>query len=312
VGNTVDHNKEVIKMTDIKKSSKVLAILLALVVGLAFSAPLLGDSDVYAAGKAKTVSVKFNANGGKIGKVKTKAVKVVKGKKIGKKMPTPKRTGYAFKGWYNKKSGGKKYTAKTKITKKVTLYARWTAKEYTVTYDANGGVIEGASKKARKVKFGKKHGAPPSATWAEHKLKGWYTEKSGGQAVTAETPIPPENEIVYAQWEAAASEPTYKLTIIHGGIDTWDILRPGTVIDVGSGDYKAGERVWVEIIHPFTAENGWSFRWESLQRGTEVEIIPLSLLGPEFRVNFSPGERTGTYLIMPAQSVDLRGYFYSE
>jgi uncharacterized repeat protein (TIGR02543 family) len=310
---TVDHNKEVIKMTDIRRSTKALAILLALVVGLAFSVPLLGDSDVYAAGKAKTVTVKFNANGGKIGKVKAKTIKVVKGKKIGKLPKSPKRVGYSFKGWYTKKSGGKKVTKNTRPKKAATYYARWAVKSYTLTFDANGGTV---TEKSRKVKYKAKFGTLPTATRTGYKFKGWYEAKTGDDVVKPDETMPPANDVVYAQWAAAApqptpSEPTYKLTIVHGGIDTWDILRPGTVINVGSGNYKAGERVWIEIIHPFAAEDGWSFLWESTQ-GDGVEIIPLSSLGSEFRVNFSPGERTGTYLIMPAQEVKLNGYFYSE
>jgi uncharacterized repeat protein (TIGR02543 family) len=50
-------------------------------------------------------------------------------KKYGK-LPTPKRSGYKFKGWYTKKSGGKKVTAKSKVAilKTTTLYARWKKK----------------------------------------------------------------------------------------------------------------------------------------------------------------------------------------
>jgi uncharacterized repeat protein (TIGR02543 family) len=43
------------------------------------------------------------------------------------KLPKPKRTGYIFKGWYTKKTGGKKVSASTlyRITKNLTLYAHW-------------------------------------------------------------------------------------------------------------------------------------------------------------------------------------------
>ena len=73
----------------------------------------------------------FNANGGKIGTAKTKAVSVTKGKKIGKQLPEAsmmKRTGYTFKGWYTKKFGGVKVSKKTKISKKKTYYAQWNRK----------------------------------------------------------------------------------------------------------------------------------------------------------------------------------------
>lgn len=57
-------------------------------------------------------------------------------------LPTPTRTGYSFGGWYGESSctnkvgnGGVKYTP----TANKTLYAKWTANTYTVSYNANGG-----------------------------------------------------------------------------------------------------------------------------------------------------------------------------
>ncbi|MCL2114713.1 MAG: InlB B-repeat-containing protein [Methanobrevibacter sp.] len=75
--------------------------------------------------KISTNKVTFNANGGKIG-TKTKVAKNInKGTKIKKFPATPKRKGYVFKGWYTKKSGGKKVSINTKPTKSITLYAHW-------------------------------------------------------------------------------------------------------------------------------------------------------------------------------------------
>ena len=48
-----------------------------------------------------------------------------KGSKINKLVATPKRSGYTFKGWYTKKSGGKKISVNSKPTKSVTVYAQW-------------------------------------------------------------------------------------------------------------------------------------------------------------------------------------------
>lgn len=57
-------------------------------------------------------------------------------------LPTPTRDGYNFNGWYTAASGGTKvgnagasYTPSGNIT----LYAQWTIKTYTVSYNANGG-----------------------------------------------------------------------------------------------------------------------------------------------------------------------------
>ena len=77
--------------------------------------------------KSKTVNyqITWNANGGKIGSKKTVATTVKKGSKINKIAATPKRSGYTFKGFYTKKSGGTKINKNTKPTKSVTYYAHW-------------------------------------------------------------------------------------------------------------------------------------------------------------------------------------------
>ena len=79
----------------------------------------------------KKVKVTWHANGGKIGKTNTKVTPVKKNAKVGKLLKAPTRTGYTFKGWYTKKTGGKKITSATKINKKVTHYAQWKKKTLT-------------------------------------------------------------------------------------------------------------------------------------------------------------------------------------
>ena len=72
---------------------------------------------------AKKVKVSWNANGGKV----SGSSKVVKYKGTYGKLPSPKRAGYTFAGWYTSRTGGSKVAANTKVTKKKnhTLYARW-------------------------------------------------------------------------------------------------------------------------------------------------------------------------------------------
>jgi len=76
--------------------------------------------------KVSTNKVTWNGNGGKIGSKTTISTNIKKGAKIGKLPSTPKRMGYKFTGWYTAKSGGTKITKNTKVSKKVTYYARWT------------------------------------------------------------------------------------------------------------------------------------------------------------------------------------------
>ena len=175
-----------------KKSKLALAVLLT--VSLVFTMmPMTAH-----AAPAK-VKITWNANGGKIESAKTKAISYTKGAKI-KKLQTAKRTGYTLKGWYTVKSGGTKITKNTKATKKTTFYAQWTAKQYTLKYDANGGSVTPTSKK---VAYKKAYGDLPTPTLEGHTFQGWYTAKSGGTKVSAKTKMPAKNITVYAQWKAS-------------------------------------------------------------------------------------------------------------
>ena len=87
-----------------------------------FNTALTGDITLYAKWQ-KLYKVKFNANGGS---VKPSSKYVAYSMKYGT-LPSPKKKGYTFSGWYTKKKGGTKITAssKVKITKTTTLYAHW-------------------------------------------------------------------------------------------------------------------------------------------------------------------------------------------
>ena len=69
----------------------------------------------------KTMTVRFDANGGQVSPV---SKTVSHGDTL--LMPVPTRSGYAFAGWFNAKSGGREYTEQSAITDHITLYARWT------------------------------------------------------------------------------------------------------------------------------------------------------------------------------------------
>lgn len=73
--------------------------------------------------KSAKVTVNLNANGGKISSKKST---VYYNDTYGT-LTAPTRKGYAFSGWYTKKTGGTKITANTIVSKKTqhTLYAHW-------------------------------------------------------------------------------------------------------------------------------------------------------------------------------------------
>ena len=115
-------------------------------------------------------------------------------------LPTPSRTGYTFKGWYTSASGGTEVTASTvvKTAGNHSIYARWQANTYTVTFNYNGS---GAANTTATVAYDGYYTLPsPSRT--NYKFLGWYTAASGGTQVTSTTKVQiTSNQTLYAHWE---------------------------------------------------------------------------------------------------------------
>lgn len=85
------------------------------------------DKQIESKAKVAKVKITWNANGGKIGPKKIITSSIKRGAKLNK-LATAKRNGYTFQGWYTKKTGGKKISKNTKVSKKVTFYAHWKKK----------------------------------------------------------------------------------------------------------------------------------------------------------------------------------------
>ena len=141
--------------------------------------------------------VKFDANGG-IGTCKP--INVFHGDTYGTFPPEPTLEGYEFAGWFTEKDGGTQVTKDTVVTASHTLYAHWTANEYTATFDANGGTVTPAE---QTVTYGSHYGELPTPTREGYTFAGWFTEKDGGTQVTKETVVKTvADHTLYAHWTA--------------------------------------------------------------------------------------------------------------
>ena len=149
-------------------------------------------------------TVAFNANGGTPA---NDAMSVTDNTAIGE-MPEPVRKGYKFLGWFTAKKGGAAVTAETIVTGDMTVYAHWMA-AWQVTFNANGGKIDGAASVKVLVQKGKAVGTLPKASKSGYSFKGWYTKKSKGSKISANTKIK-KNITYYAQWTAKKYTVTLK------------------------------------------------------------------------------------------------------
>ncbi|MDR1013835.1 MAG: RICIN domain-containing protein [Coriobacteriales bacterium] len=82
---------------------------------------LTGDASYYAHWEIDTYTVRFDANGGTVSLASFKRTYQAA---LGK-LPTPRKTGFIFEGWYTGKVKGTRVGATTKATKDITYYAHW-------------------------------------------------------------------------------------------------------------------------------------------------------------------------------------------
>lgn len=207
---------------------------------------------------AKTVfTVTFDANGGT---VNTASASVTDGDAYGT-LPIPTRTGFKFAGWTTAKNGGTAVGSSTKVTGSHTLYASWTAEKYTVNFDANGG---SCSESSRSVTFMAQYGNLPSASRSGYVFAGWYTAKSGGNAVTANSSVSiAGNHTLYAHW----STNSYTLTFNANG-GSVSTASKKLAYGAGYGDLPTPKRDYYTFSGWFTANNGGTQVSSSTKMGT--------------------------------------------
>ncbi len=118
------------------------------------------------------------------------------------------RTGYTQTGWATVDGGEKVYDLGATYTadEAITLYPVWTANQYTVTLDSNGGTVTPSTVT---VTYGEDCPAMPVLQWAGHIFYGWYDAQAGGKQYvdgnghSTARYDKTENCTLYAQWSDA-------------------------------------------------------------------------------------------------------------
>ncbi|MBO4293159.1 MAG: InlB B-repeat-containing protein [Clostridia bacterium] len=154
-------------------------------------------------------------------------------------LPTTTKTGYDLAGWFTAATGGTEITAETKMgAANVTYYAHWTAKQYTVSFDANTGT--GGQSEAVTATYDS--AMPAISTTAPTKrgytFMGWYDNADytqGTQYYTAEgestrTWDKTADTTLYAGWQINQ----YTLTVDPNG-GTWNGQTTATTVTQNYG-----------------------------------------------------------------------------
>lgn len=167
-------------------------------------------------------TIQFVTNGGEA----LAPLEKVEGSLVGT-LKTPTRKGYTFDGWYTDEELTKEFAARKMPSGTTTLYAKWTANAYTVTFDVNTGNALEDGQSTRNVTFGERYGELPQPEKSGYGFRGWYTDAAGGTEVTADTVFETAgNQTLYAHWEPLVE--IGREVFDFGEPETEDVYQKGT------------------------------------------------------------------------------------
>ena len=118
--------------------------------------------------------------------------------------------GYTFIGWYADKDHNTKFDFTKPITSNTTVYAKWTAKNYEVSFITE----HGKTPTSQNVPYNKTAKDPGKLTAEGYTFIGWYTDHTCTTEFKFSTPITGDTK-VYAKWEknAPVLPDTYALNV---------------------------------------------------------------------------------------------------
>jgi uncharacterized repeat protein (TIGR02543 family) len=161
-----------------------------LTTSFSFATPITADITLYAKWIPITYTVTFNSNGGS-----AVAAQVVAQGAAATQPANPTKTGSTFAGWYSDAGLTSAYNFATPVNGDITLYAKWTLNNYTVTFNSNGGT----SVVSQVIPYGSTATQPANPTKAGNTFSGWYSDAGLTSAFSFATPITGDITL-FAKW----------------------------------------------------------------------------------------------------------------
>ena len=187
-------------------------------------------------------TITFEENGGNEVADITKVV----GSLVGD-IPTPTKDGCAFEGWFlDNETFTLPFVPDKMPADGLTVYAKWNANAYTLTFHVNGGDALEEAAQTKYVFKGLPYGEMPEPVRLGYGFQGWYTAATEGELITEDTVFDLDtNQTLYAQWKEL-------------------IEIPRSIFDFGKTEeftYQKGVECKPE--YTFTAEEGATYTEDS-------------------------------------------------
>ncbi|WP_324729661.1 InlB B-repeat-containing protein [Lysinibacillus fusiformis] len=159
-----------------------------------FNKEITANTTIYAKWKPLKYTVSFEVDGGSA----VSDQSIAHGGKATMPQVEPTKAGYTFGGWYTDAGYTQTYDFNSNITGNITIYAKWNAQMYTVSFEVDGG----SAISNQSVAHGGKATMPQvEPTKAGYTFGGWYTD-AGHTQVYDFTNVITENTTIYAKWNA--------------------------------------------------------------------------------------------------------------
>lgn len=180
---------------------------------------------------------------------------------------SPTKAGYNFGGWYSSSDcSGNAVTSlgATAYTANITLYAKWTPKQYTITFDSKGGSAVASITKD----YGASVTAPANPTREGYTFNGW------NPAVPSTMPL--NGLTCVAQWKQL-----YTITWVVDGVEMKsEQIAEGEMPDYGetptkgsTAQYEYSFTGWEPEIHAVNGDQTYSGSFNAAIRYYEVKFV---------------------------------------
>ena len=153
-----------------------------------------GDITLYAKWDTSFFTVTFNADGGTPAPVPQN---IAHNSKVTEPAAMT-RTGYIFGGWFKETAHTNQWNfANDTVTGDITIYAKWTLNQYTVTFNADGGTPAPAQ---QTIDHGGKVTQPSAMTRTGYTFGGWYKEAAFTNQWNFASDVVTSDTAIYAKW----------------------------------------------------------------------------------------------------------------
>ncbi|MEA5108566.1 MAG: InlB B-repeat-containing protein [Sphaerochaeta associata] len=216
-----------------KKSAVVASILLMISIGFV---PIVLVS---CSNEIPVYTVRFDSRGGNA----IEPIETLKNSKL-TEPSTPSKTGYEFGGWYKDNSYSERWVfSRDMVRSDMTLYAKWNAHTYAVTYNGNGQST-GTAPPTQTKKHGESLALSTNSGTLErngYRFGGWNTQSDGfGTNYESGTLYETDTELkLYAEWIAEEYHVTLNKQGGNSGSEsitaTYDSAMPSATAPIKNG-----------------------------------------------------------------------------